>query len=100
MRRSFILAMFATLAVSLSACAQLSVQIKMDRDALLLFESIPVIVNIRNFSGRTVELTNREGAPWLNFLINDEAGASISPVGGQFVSESTKIAPGNTVSLT
>src|SRR5579862_3861949 len=100
MRRSIILAMFAVLAMSVSARAQLSVQLKMDRDALLLFESIPVIVNLRNFSGRTIELANRDGVPWLSFLITDEAGANISAVGNQFVSDAVKIAPGSTVSLT
>jgi len=100
MRRSIILAMFAALALSSSVRAQLSVQVKMDRDALLLYESIPVIVNVHNFSGRTIELANQDGAPWLSFLITDEAGANISAVGNQFVADAVKIAPGSTASLT
>jgi hypothetical protein len=100
MRRSTFLAVFIALVVSLNAHAQLSVQLKMDRDSLLLFESIPVIVNVRNFSGRTIELSNQDGAPWLSFVISDEAGATISALGNQFVADAVKIAPGSTVSLT
>jgi hypothetical protein len=47
------------LAVPSGVRAQISVQVKMERDTLILFESIPAVVTIRNFSGRTIELANR-----------------------------------------
>jgi len=100
MRRSAILALCAVLAVPLSSRAQLTVQIKMERDALMLFESIPVVVSIHNFSGHTIELTNPSQSTWLNFTITDEGGASLSPVGNPLTTGPTTIAAGRTVEMT
>ena len=65
----------------------------------MLFESIPVTVTVRNFSGHTIDLANQGGAPWLNFLITDVSGATISPVGNRPAPDSAKIAPGRIVSV-
>jgi hypothetical protein len=100
MRRLFVSAFLTTLlAVPWSARAQVSVQVKMDRDTLILFESIPAVVTVGNFSGRTIELANRSTAPWLSFSITDEAGAEISPVGNPLASEAVAIRPGQTESI-
>lgn len=101
MRRLFVSAFLTILlAVPWSARAQVSVQVKMDRDTLILFESIPADVTIRNFSGRTIEFANRSTAPWLRFLITDEAGANITPVGNALASEAVMVKPGQTESIT
>ena len=101
MRRLIVCAFLTTLlAVPWSARAQVSVQVKMDRDTLILFESIPAVITIRNFSGRTIELANRGATPWLSFLITDEAGVSISPVGDPLASEALTIRPGHSESIT
>ena len=100
MRRSIIPVLCAVLAAPLSSRAQLSVQIKMERDALMLFESIPVVVSIHNFSGRAVELTNPGQSAWLNFTITDEAGASLAPVGNPLTTGPATIAAGRTVEMT
>jgi hypothetical protein len=99
MCRSILFALFTVLAVPCSARAQISVQLRMERDTLMLFESIPVIVTVRNFSGHTIDLANQGEAPWLNFLITDVAGATISPVGNRPAPDPVKIAPGRTVSV-
>jgi len=99
MRRS-IFALLVALVVPWSAHAQISVQLTMERDARMLFEAIPVVVNVHNFSGRTIELADGNQATWLSFLISDEASATISPVGKQLASDPVKIAPGRTVSVT
>jgi hypothetical protein len=65
-----------------------------------LFESIPAVVTIRNISGRAIELANRGATPWLNFVITDEAGASLSPVGGALTSEAVAVQPGRSESIT
>jgi hypothetical protein len=100
MRRSILFAFLAAFAVSVSAYAQISVQLTMERDSLILFESIPVVANIHNFSGRTIELADNNLTSWLNFLVSDEAGATITPVGKQLVFDPVKIAPGRTVNIT
>jgi hypothetical protein len=100
MLRSIAFAFLGALVVPLAACAQLSVQVKMERNELLLYESIHMDVSIRNFSGRTIELGGQAGVPWLNLLIVDEAGATISPVGDPFMPEPVKIEPGHTATLT
>jgi hypothetical protein len=100
MRRLIVFAfLVARLAVPSGVRAQISVQVKMERDTLILFESIPAVVTIRNFSGRTVELANQGETHWLNFLITDEAGASLSPVGDTFTTEPVKVEPGRTQSI-
>ena len=99
MRRS-IFALLVALVAPWSAHAQISVQLTMERDALMLFEAIPVMANVHNFSGRTIELTDDKQTSWLSFLISDEASATISPVGKHLAFDPVKIAPGQTVSVT
>jgi len=72
----------------------------MERDARLLYESIPVIVTIHNFSGRTIELGGPENVHWLSFLIADDAGETMSEVGTRPVLEAVQIPPGRTLSRT
>jgi hypothetical protein len=100
MPRSMVFALLAALAVPWGAQAQISVQITMERDALLLFESIPVVANVHNFSGRTIELADDNQTSWINFLVSDEAGSTISPVGKRLTFDPAKIAPGQTVNIT
>jgi hypothetical protein len=100
MLRSIAFAFLAALAIPLAACAQLSVQVKMARDELLLYESIRMDVSIRNFSGQTMELGSQDGVPWLKFLVTDESGSTISPVGEPFMPGPVKIEPGQTATLT
>ena len=100
MRRLICIAFLTVLAAPFSAVAQISVQLSMERDTLLLFESIPVVVTVRNVSAHTIELANQDGAPWLKFLVTDEAGASFSALGDEPAPEPVKIAPGHSASLT
>ena len=100
MRRLIVFAFLAALlAVPSGVRAQVSVQVKMERDTLILFESIPAVVTIRNFSGRTIELANQGETHWLSFLITDEAGASLSPVGDALTTEPIQIEPGRAQSI-
>lgn len=100
MRRPIPFALCALLALPLSARAQLSVQLSMGRDTLVLYESVSVTATVRNFSGRTIELGGQENTPWLSFLIYDETGATISQVGKPPLLEAVQVAPGQTVSHT
>jgi hypothetical protein len=81
MRRLLVLVIGTFLSISFCARAQVAVQLSMDRDTLMLFESVHVTANIRNYSGRTIELGGAQGdTPWLSFLITDQAGSTIRPV--------------------
>jgi hypothetical protein len=99
MRRS-IFALLVAVVVSWNAQAQISVQLTMERDALILFEAIPVVARVHNYSGRTIELADDNQTSWLSFLISDEAGATITPVGKQLAFGPVKIAPGQTMGVT
>ena len=100
MLRSMVFALLAFLLAPLSIHAQISVQITMERESLMLFEAIPVTVNVHNFSGRTIDLADENQKSWLGFLVSDEGGSTISPVGRPLVFDPVKIAPGRTASVT
>jgi hypothetical protein len=99
MRRAIAFVLLVVLGVPLAAHAQVSVQVAMQHDSLLLFESIPVVATVRNFSGHTVELVNHEGTTWLSFLIADDGGATISALDDRFIPEPVTLAPGHTASI-
>jgi len=99
MRRTIAFVFLAVLGVPLVVRAQLAVQVAMDRDTLVLFESIPVVATVRNYSGHTIELANQNGTPWLSFLISDDGGATISPLEDRYIPEPVTLAPGQTASI-
>jgi hypothetical protein len=100
MRRLVLLTIGTVLILPFFARAQVSVQLSMDRDTLLLFESIPVTVNIRNFSGRPIEIGRQGDTHWLNFQITDQAGATFNPVATLPAMEAVTVTPGQTISRT
>jgi hypothetical protein len=59
------------------AQAQLTVEARMTRDVFLLYESLPVLVTVRNVSGRPVQLDEVEGRHWLDFTATDEDGREV-----------------------
>jgi hypothetical protein len=99
MRRTIAFVFLVVLAVPFAAHAQISVQLVMERDSLLLFESIPVIATVHNFSGHSIALANHDGTPWLSFLIADDGGATISALDDQFIPQPVTLAPGHTVDI-
>jgi len=99
MCRTIAFVFLVVLGVPLVAHAQISVQVAMEHDNLLLFESIPVVATVHNFSGHTIELANHDGIPWLSFLIADDGGATISALDNQFIPEPVTLAPGHTASI-
>jgi hypothetical protein len=91
---------FAISTLAGQAQAQLAVQVKVEKETFLVYEPIPVTVSIRNFSGRTMELTGEAGKPWLSFLVLDESGGIVPSVGKPKLDGSALIAAGQTVSRT
>jgi hypothetical protein len=100
MRRLVFLVYVGLATSSLCANGQLAVQLSMQRDTFLLYESIPVTVSIRNFSGRSIKLGDQEGRPWLDFVISDGNGRLMGAVGKPRVDEILTIATGQTATRT
>jgi hypothetical protein len=95
--RSFVVGVWLVLGVVCGARAQLTVQVRAERDTFLLYESIPLEVGIRNFSGRNLSLENQNGEPWLGFIVSDETGALLKPVAPTVNEDAVLIAPSQTV---
>jgi hypothetical protein len=99
MRRLILLLLIGS-AFAVDTRGQLSVQLRAEKDIYLLYESIPVVVGIRNGSGRTVEIERSGGQPWLSFFVADGAGSLVKSVGQLQAGDSVLIPPGQTVSRT
>ena len=97
MRRSIYL-LLAIGALASQALGQLSVQVKPEKDTFLVYESIPLSVLIRNYSGRTIELSAEADKPWLSFVVADESGSMMAAIAAPRADEPLLIAPGQTVS--
>jgi hypothetical protein len=69
----------------------------MERDSYLLYESIPVMVTIRNFSGRQVTVADAEQRPWLRFSVTDQSSSLVPAVARPAGSQTLTIAPGQTL---
>ena len=94
----FLLLSVAGLAVN--AGAQLTVQIRIEPSMLLVYESIPVAVNIHNISGRPITLEDTDESRWLRFLVTNEAN-DILPATGKLGASAPIISPpGKAVSQT
>ena len=83
-----------------NAVAQLSVQLRAEKDTFLLYESIRVAIGIRNFSGRTIQLENSGDRSWLSFMVVSESGNLVDSVGKPDTQEPVLIPGGETVSRT
>ncbi|MCG3150682.1 MAG: hypothetical protein PCFJNLEI_04173 [Verrucomicrobiae bacterium] len=80
------------------ASAQISVQLRAAKDTFLVYESIPVTVTIRNFSGRAIQLENSDATSWLRFVVTDENNQNVSVTAEFVAGESVLIPAGQTVS--
>lgn len=100
MRRLIFIFFCAALAIPVGVRAQLAIELRMQRDTFLQYESIPVSISIRNFSGRAIELQSTETKPWLDFIIATEDGGLIRAVGNQRVEEKLTVAAGETATRT
>jgi len=83
-----------------SAAAQLEVQVREQKDTFLLYEPIPLVVNIRNYSGRTIQLEDSGEHSWLSFVVAGDGGDFIPSVGKLETQEPVLIPPDETVSRT
>ena len=80
-----------------SVRAQLSVRLQTEQDTFLLYEPIPVILAIQNFSGRPIELSAQVNNPWLSFVVTDENGNIVDRTKVPVPNDSVLIPVGQTV---
>ncbi len=92
---SFVLILIGALAHPLPA--QVSVQLKMERDTYLLYEPLPVEITIRNVSGRPVQLDDWNGKSWLEMVGSDDRGATVRVVGNPAPQPALLINPGEAI---
>jgi hypothetical protein len=98
MRKLSVLIALVVLAATPGTRAQLRVKLSAEQDIFLLYEAIPVTLEIQNFSGRTVELAGEGGKTWLNFVVTDEHSNIIPPTKESMPNETLLIPAGETVS--
>ena len=79
---------------------QLTVSVRMPKETFLLYEPIPVIVGLRNLSGRTLQLVGSKETPWLSFVVADERGSAVNAVGAFATEETVLIPPGQSLTRT
>jgi hypothetical protein len=82
------------------AQAQLTVEVRAPRDVYLLYEPLPVLVTIRNVSGRLVQLDEAEGRHWLDFTATDEEGREVMRLAGLQPEGSATISPNRAITRT
>jgi len=95
-----ILFLFSVGVLASNTLAQLTVQVRVPHNTLLVYESIPVTVGLQNFSGRTIQLEDTGETRWLKFLVTDEFNGIVPATGVMGASESITIPAGQAVSQT
>jgi len=78
----------------------LSVQLRSDNETYLVYEAIPVIVSLHNYSGRTIQIDESDQKSSLDFVVTDESGQMMHAVGRPTLGQPVTIPPGQTVSQT
>ena len=94
------LLLLAVGALATNALAQLTVQIRLPETSLLVCESIPVMVNIQNYSGHSIQLADTGDSRWLKLSVTDASGSAIPATGTLVASEPVTIEPGKAVTQT
>ncbi len=97
--RGFLFSVLAGLCLwAAEASAQLAVSLRLERDMFLLYESIPVVVNVGNYSGRTIELKQGDNHPSLDFMVAHDDGSMVPRVNEVRSGEMASLPPGQTLS--
>lgn len=91
------LAVWAVAGLVASAPAQVSVNLTIPQESVLLYEPLLAEISLRNLSGQAIRLGEDPERPWLSFLVTDAAGRVVSAledVGGR---EQILLRPGATI---
>lgn len=82
------------------ALGQVTVSVGVPETSYLVHEPVPVVVSVRNITGRTIELRGDETESWLSFLITDAGGRTVPGTGRVPGAGTVLIPPGDTVRRT
>ena len=96
----FLLVVALAGAFGAGAQAQLTVGVRMEREVFLVYEPLPVLVTVRNVSGRPIQLQEVEGRHWLDFNVADEGGREVLCLGRLQPEGAVTIAPNQAVTRT
>lgn len=84
--------------LELSAVAQVSVGISLEREKYLLYEPFVATVEVNNYSAQPVKLADEEKQPWLRFEIVRKNGEHVVTIGPGYLAGSVTLNPGQTIS--
>ena len=98
--RRLIFFLFGVGVLATNTLAQLAVQIRMPQTTLLVCESIPVTINIQNYSGHAIQLADTGDSPWLKLTVTDRSGTPIPVTGTLTAGGPVTIEPGKAVAQT
>src|SRR5689334_14843976 len=98
--RRLIPALVGVLLAAGSAVAQIEVQVRSAKENFLVYESLPVTVSVRNYSGRTIQLEDTADKPWLGFLVTSEGNSLVPAQAKLGGGEPVLIPAGQTISRT
>ena len=96
--RSVVICLLLSLTGAMAA--PLSVQLRCDHDSYLVYEAIPVVVNLHNYTGRTIQIDDTDQKSSLDFVVTDESGQMIHGFGRPAFGQPVIIPSGQTVSQT
>lgn len=82
------------------AGAQVTVSVGVPESSYLVYEAAPVVVSVRNITGRTIELRGDATESWLSFVVTDSAGRVVRGTGRVPEAGTVLIPPGDTVRRT
>src|SRR5208283_4870234 len=68
------------LAATSLATAQIQVSVQTQRTDFLLYERVDLFVTIQNIGGTDLILDNKEGRPWLSFMVAKHGRVNDFPV--------------------
>jgi hypothetical protein len=80
--------------------APLSVQLRCDSDSYLVYEAIPVVVNLHNYTGRAIQIDEADQKSSLDFVVTSESGAIIRALKRPTFGQPVIIPSGQTVTET
>ncbi len=82
------------------ARGQVTVSVGVPEPSYLVYEAAPVVVSVRNITGRTIELRGDDTESWLSFVITDSGGRTVPRTGRVPEAGTVLIPPGDTVRRT
>jgi hypothetical protein len=95
--KSVMLTGASVLLLSLTARAQIQIELRLPRLQYIAYEPVVAKLAITNLAGRDVDLRDGDGQPWFGFEITGSEGQPIAPIAASKSERSLSIPAGKTV---